>query len=175
MKHDGNYYAKRPHQHGEKERRHRHRSKSVFDSRPPVLANALDLPSLPSGLQTEKTVSDRKHHASVFSSITSAEEESAASKKRKSDSASTAVNRSSPHISHQTTSNGDHNYYYKNAVAKHDYESSDEDRHFKRRRSRYESSPSPSVKEGRHSSRGSREKGVIAATVGRLSAADMPS
>ncbi|KAL8111491.1 hypothetical protein AgCh_019267 [Apium graveolens] len=154
VKHDDNYHVQRPHQHGEKdmekERRHRHRSMSVLDSRPPVLASALDLPSR---LQTEKTISDRKHNASVFSGITSAKE-SAASKKRKYDSASpSAVNRSSPHRSHRT-SNGDHKYHRKNAAAGHDYESSDEDRHFKRRRSRYESSPSPAVKEGRHSNRG---------------------
>ena len=40
----------------------------------------------------------------------------------------------------------------------HDYESSDDDRHFKRRPSRYEAPPAPAVEEGRHSSRGSRER-----------------
>lgn len=74
--------------------------------------------------------------------------------KRKFDSASpSAVNRSARHRSHRTTSNGDHKDHRRNAAGERDYESSDDDRHFKRRHSRYESSPSPAVKKGRHTSR----------------------
>ncbi|XP_074328754.1 E3 ubiquitin ligase PARAQUAT TOLERANCE 3-like isoform X3 [Apium graveolens] len=174
MKYEDDYYEERPHQHREKERRHHHRSVSETTSaaRSPVPPETVDLPPLPSKSSTDKTIADRKHKASVFARITFPEGESAAaSKKRKlGSSPPSAVNGSSHHSSHshRATSNGYHEDHRKTATAvsknsynyadEHDYESSDDDRHFKRRPSRYEASPAPIVEEGRHSSRGSRER-----------------
>lgn len=163
-KYDDDYHTERSHHRREKERGNRHQSRSGSASRPPVLADTLDEPSVSSKLLTNKTISDCKYKASVSSCITFPKEESAASKKRKIDTSPSAVIGSSHHRSHRMTSNGDHKDHCKYASAENDYESSDEDRHFKRRRSRYESSPSTAAKEGRHSSRGLKEKGVTAAS-----------
>ncbi|XP_017231853.1 E3 ubiquitin ligase PQT3-like isoform X2 [Daucus carota subsp. sativus] len=163
-KYDDDYYTERSHHRREKECGYRHQSRSGSASRPPVLADNSDEPSLSSKFLTNKARSDCKYKASVSSRITSPKEESADSKKRKLDTSPSAVIGSSHRRSHRMTSNGDHKDHCEIASAGNDYESSDEDRHFKRRRSRYESSPSPPVKEGRHSSRGLKETGVTAAS-----------
>ncbi|KAI3828900.1 hypothetical protein L1987_03011 [Smallanthus sonchifolius] len=85
--------------------------------------------------------SDRKHKPSVFSRISFPEEEAAAaaaaSKKRKltSSSSEAASAGGSAAVSRKSSTST------ATAAATIDYESSDDDRHFKRRPSRYESSP----------------------------------
>ncbi|XP_027335778.1 E3 ubiquitin ligase PQT3-like isoform X2 [Abrus precatorius] len=106
---------------------------------------------------------DRKQKASVFSRISFPAEEEVPNKKRKVSTSSTTepvtttASASSAHL--KTGPNGYYEVRKSNAAA--DYESSDDERHFKRRPSRYEPSPPPPAAdwedEGRHS-RGSRER-----------------
>ncbi|KAM0069782.1 putative transcription factor interactor and regulator CCHC(Zn) family [Helianthus debilis subsp. tardiflorus] len=104
----------------------------ISDSKPVAAAEA-----------TATSGGDRKHKPSVFSRISFPEEEAAAaaavaaSKKRKltsSSSEATSVGGSAV-VSRKSSTNT------AAAAASVDYESSDDDRHFKRRPSRYESSP----------------------------------
>ncbi|KAG5056950.1 hypothetical protein JHK82_011950 [Glycine max] len=112
---------------------------------------------------------DRKQKASVFSRISFPAEEELPKKRKVTASSTTepaaaaaaaaaAPTASSAHL--KTMSNG---YYEgrKSSSAVADYESSDDERHFKRRPSRYEPSPPPQPaeweEEGRHS-RGTRER-----------------
>ncbi|CAI8609575.1 unnamed protein product [Vicia faba] len=103
---------------------------------------------------------DRKHKASVFTRISFPSEEEAAAKKRK--ISATSVTESSTATA--SASAAPSNSYYegrKSNTDMDDYESSDDERHFKRRPSRYEPSPPPQTtdwkEEGRHS-RGTRDR-----------------
>ncbi|KAL8263750.1 hypothetical protein R6Q59_021880 [Mikania micrantha] len=120
------------HHHSSQQHKSHRRSESSSTRRPSQAPPTSDSkPVAPSAAAT--ATSDGKHKPSVFSRISFPEEEAAAaSKKRKiatssSETASVAVSRKS---STKTAT----------AVTA-DYESSDDDRHFKRRPSRYESSP----------------------------------
>ncbi|XP_017637722.1 E3 ubiquitin ligase PARAQUAT TOLERANCE 3-like isoform X1 [Gossypium arboreum] len=147
----------------ERDRHHHHHDRSESSK------HSLE-PATKATSSTATAGTDKKPKASVFSRISFPEEE-ISKKKRKISSDAPA---SSGH--HKPSSNG---YDYKtsssakpvsatssgggrkssssNAV---DYESSDDDRHFKRKPSRYESSPLPSAEweEERRHSRGSRER-----------------
>ncbi|XP_059657589.1 E3 ubiquitin ligase PARAQUAT TOLERANCE 3-like isoform X2 [Cornus florida] len=157
---------------------HTHHRPDSLSSKPP--SAPIDPP--PRTTTTTTTAADRKQKASVFSRISFPEEEAAAaaaaaSKKRKlSSEALVSASASSGH--HKATSNGYHEDYKtsssslkkpapaatsrKSASVAVDYDSSDDERHFKRRPSRYEASPPAAnvmewEEEARHS-RGSRER-----------------
>lgn len=178
VKHDNNFYDEHSHQPPKKVRLHHHESEFVSATKTPIPSITVGLP-LPSQTSTEETLSDWKNKASVLARITFPEAESAVFKKRKLGSYSPAVNGSSHHRSHSMISNKYHKDHHKTAASvsnsceyyadHHDHESSYDDRHFKRRLSRYESSPTVALKEGKHSNRGWRKKGVMAASIGRLS------
>ncbi|KAL3499620.1 hypothetical protein ACH5RR_038713 [Cinchona calisaya] len=167
------YYQDSHHHHQDHidERHHRdhpHRSSSSSSRR----RSEHDTKPTPEPPAAPKTISaaDKKHKASVFSRISFPPEDEAAPKKRKV-SSSTEAPASGSGRHRAPSSNG----YYddhkaasttrkSSAPAAVDYESSDDDRHFKRRPSRYESSPRPvaaaAIKwedEPRHSKR-EREK-----------------
>ncbi|KAL2518151.1 DWNN domain [Abeliophyllum distichum] len=105
------------------------------------------------------SAADKKQKASVFSRISFPREDSTASKKRKLSSSSTEapVNATSNHL-RAAVSNGYHEEHKgpvsgsrrsvattKASASAVDYESSDDDRHFKRKPSKYTSSPSPAA------------------------------
>lgn len=138
---------------------HHHEHRRSDASRPPAPSSATT--------DASKSAADRKHKASVFSRISFPEEE--VSKKRKISSstenrssayddheapgASASVGVAAAATHHRATSNG-----YKSVI---DHDSSDDDRHFKRKPSRYEPSPPPAVEwqeEGGRHSRSSRER-----------------
>ncbi|XP_074356228.1 E3 ubiquitin ligase PQT3-like [Apium graveolens] len=161
VNHDNYNYDEHTHQPRKKLRLHHHESEFVSATRTAIPSNTVDLP-LPSQASTFP-----EGHAAVV-------------KKTKLGSSSPAINGSSPHRSHTMTSNKYHEDHHKAAAAAvsnryeyyaehHDYESSDDDRNFKRRPSRYDSSPTTALKERKHSNRRWREEGVMAASIGRLS------
>ncbi|XP_074361175.1 E3 ubiquitin ligase PQT3-like [Apium graveolens] len=175
-KQDEIYSEEHPHQPPKKERQYHHRSESelVSASRSPILP--VDLPSLQFKSSTWETISDRKQKASVFARISFPEAESPVYKKRKLANSSPTEFGLTNHRSHNMTSNG-YQCDTPAAVLKNKcnyadgdiYELRDDDRNLKRRAWRYESSPGPAMVKGRHSTTGRREKGVIAASVSRLS------
>ncbi|KAH9607123.1 hypothetical protein KSS87_005051 [Heliosperma pusillum] len=135
----------------DRERTHRHRS----ESRPPATAAEAAAAAAQAAL-------DKKHKASVFSRISFPEEELPKKRKvsdepkPKSKSAAkdhdTGGSGSGSGHHHQkrsattsSTANGyhDHESVKKSVVAAMEYESSDDERHFKRKPSRYEPSPPP--------------------------------
>ncbi|GFS42266.1 DWNN domain, a CCHC-type zinc finger [Actinidia rufa] len=156
----------REHQHHHSHQHHRSESSAARSS-----SATLEPPP-------KSTSADRKQKVSVFSRISFPDEEQAAvSKKRKLSSSEAPVGgsaTSSGHHSHRAFANGYHEDHKTKAVSVSvsrkssaaaatavDYESSDDERHFKRKPSRYESSPPAAAaaeyEEGRHS-RGSRER-----------------
>ncbi|KAL9326728.1 hypothetical protein ACSQ67_007373 [Phaseolus vulgaris] len=147
---DRDYEHERHHHH----RHHRSESSSRRSSEPVTKA-----PS-----NAALAAADRKQKASVFSRISFPAEEEPAKKRKVIASSTTepaaaaaAPGASSAHL--KAVPNG---YYEgRKGSAAADYESSDDERHFKRRPSRYEPSPPPQAMEwedeGRHS-RGSRER-----------------
>ncbi|PWA54241.1 DWNN domain, a CCHC-type zinc finger [Artemisia annua] len=127
------------HRHSQQPKSHRH-SESSSTRKPPQAPATSDSKTVaPAAAATATSAaSDRKHKPSVFSRISFPEEEALAaakiSKKRKTSSSSEAASAGgSAPVSRKSSS--------KTAVETVDYESSDDDRHFKRRPSRYESSP----------------------------------
>ncbi|CAA2974901.1 Hypothetical predicted protein [Olea europaea subsp. europaea] len=129
-------------------------------------------PVPPIALASNTLTTDQKQKPSIFSRISYPEKDMAASKKRKVLSSTTAAPGSNSGSHRVSASNGYHEEHKslavsrKNAAASVDYESSDDDRHFKhfkRRPSRYTSSPPPTAagkwegEESRHS-QGSRER-----------------
>ncbi|KAK6935154.1 Zinc knuckle CX2CX3GHX4C [Dillenia turbinata] len=137
--------------------RHHHRSESYSSVKP----SSSEPPAKP-----PVTVSDRKQKASVFSRISFPDEETVKKRKVSSSAAAETVappsSSSSHHHGHRAL-NGYREEYTKVASGKRsgavDYESSDEERHFKRKPSRYEPSPPPPdwEEEGRHSGGGSKD------------------
>ncbi|KAH9777174.1 E3 ubiquitin ligase PQT3-like [Citrus sinensis] len=139
----------------ERDRNHHHRteSSSKHSSEPPTTTTS----SKPTS--TAAAGADKKHKGSVFSRISFPEEEAAAAaaKKRKisiSSSSEAVVSGVSGHQKLPTNTNGYYDDYksssshsakaLKTAASRGaDYESSDDDRHFKRKPSRYEPSPPP--------------------------------
>ncbi|CAI9772480.1 unnamed protein product [Fraxinus pennsylvanica] len=127
-------------------------------------------PSVPPvALASSTLTSDQKQKTSVFSRISFPEKDVAASKKRKLSSSTSAAPGSISGSHRVSASNVYHEEHKvvpgsrKSAVDSMEYESSDDDRHFKRRPSRYTSSSPPAVAEkweGEESrrSRGSRER-----------------
>ncbi|KAL0329492.1 UNVERIFIED_CONTAM: E3 ubiquitin ligase PARAQUAT TOLERANCE 3 [Sesamum radiatum] len=149
--------------------------RGIPDRRPGTLSSHLPRRNLTMTSLTMKTTtasssaSDKKK-ASVFSRISFPENESSAPKKRKLSSSSEVPPTGTS--SHRTSalSNGHHDEHKAAsgsrksgaavAVAAVDHDSSDDERHFKRRPSRYASSPQPAAsaeEEPRHS-RGSRDR-----------------
>ncbi|KAK6947556.1 DWNN domain [Dillenia turbinata] len=134
--------------------RHHHRSESSSSAKP-----SLSEPLV--------TVSDQKQKVSVFSRISFPDEEPVKKRKVSSSAADESVapplSSSSHHHGHRAP-NGYQEEYTKGVSSKRsgavDYESSDEERHFKRKPSRYEPSPPPPdwEEEGRHSGRGSKDR-----------------
>ncbi|KAF2299075.1 hypothetical protein GH714_030409 [Hevea brasiliensis] len=154
-----------------------------------------ELPAKASSETTAKpassAIADRKQKASVFSRISFPEEELAKKKRKLSSSGEAPVavaggsSASSDHHKSSSTANGYYDDYNSSSVkatsvsasgggkksnssAAMDYESSDDERHFKRKPSRYEASPHhqqsgkrmPSIQEG-------QEKGTGNASIGR--------
>ncbi|KAK1564314.1 hypothetical protein Q3G72_000461 [Acer saccharum] len=143
---------------------HHHRSES---SSKPSSETAIKASS------TTMTASDKKSKASVFSRISFPEQEAINAAKKRKMSSSSATTEAVPSAHHKSSSNGYYDGYKSSSTAKAiksssaaavDYESSDEDRHFKRKPSRYEPSPPPPTEweeEPRHSrgsGSGSRER-----------------
>ncbi|KAK2983005.1 hypothetical protein RJ640_012880 [Escallonia rubra] len=133
--------------------RSHHRSETSTGSRPQAAPTSEPAPpkssSTTSAAAAAAAAAAEQKKASVFSRISFPEGEAAASKKRKV-AASTS----------EAPANGYHEDSYKakkSLAAAVDYESSDDDRHFKRRPARYESSLPAAAEEPRHG-RGSREK-----------------
>ncbi|XP_024996165.1 E3 ubiquitin ligase PARAQUAT TOLERANCE 3 isoform X1 [Cynara cardunculus var. scolymus] len=131
------------HHHAQQHKSHR-RSESSTTRRPPQAPLTSDPKAVTAAAAASAatSASDRKHKPSVFSRISFPEEEAAAaaaaaSKKRKlTSSSSEAASAGGPTaVSRKSSTNSSA------AGASVDYESSDDDRHFKRRPSRYESSP----------------------------------
>lgn len=160
---EDHHYNHRDYSEDRRHREHHHRSshpRSESSSKP-----TSEPPPAPPVLKSS-SLADKKQKASVFSRISFPAEELAASKKRKasssSDAAAGAVT-STASGSHKGTSNG---YYEEHkatsgsrksaAALTVDNDSSDDDRHFKRRPSRYESSP-PALTAAAEP-RGSRDK-----------------
>ncbi|KAK3005433.1 hypothetical protein RJ639_017111 [Escallonia herrerae] len=134
--------------------RSHHRSESSTGSRPQAAPTSEPAPpkssSTTSAAAAAAAAAAERKKASVFSRISFPEGEAAASKKRKV-AAST----------YEALANGYHEDSYKtkkSLAAAVDYESSDDDRHFKRRPARYESSPPAVLAEEPRHGRGSREK-----------------
>ncbi|XP_031252792.1 E3 ubiquitin ligase PQT3-like [Pistacia vera] len=146
----------------ERERHHHHHhhrseSSSKPSSETVVKSTSTSTPTM--------SAADKKHKLSVFSRISFPEEEAANAKKRKLSSSSSAATTEAA----KPSSNG---FYedYKSSSAKLlksgcgvDYESSDDDRHFKRKPSRYEATPQPPPaveweEEPRHSRGSTRER-----------------
>ncbi|XP_059440781.1 E3 ubiquitin ligase PQT3-like isoform X2 [Corylus avellana] len=160
---DRNY---RDRDHDQERDRHHHHHHSESSARPALETS--------SKAAATAAAAERKHKLSVFSRISFPAEE--VSKKRKVSSSSEA-----PLATHhqKASANGGSYDDYKSASTKAasvtsgtagrksssgvDYESSDDDRHFKRKPSRYEPSPPPPLQaeweeDARHHSRGSRER-----------------
>ncbi|XP_057977019.1 E3 ubiquitin ligase PARAQUAT TOLERANCE 3-like isoform X2 [Malania oleifera] len=153
--------------HDRHEHHHHHRSESS------ARASSASAAASTATEAASKSAADRKQKASVFSRISFPAEE-ALSKKRKLPSSTEAPgsSASSAH-NHRSLSNGYHEEWKPSSTAKAvpssggagkrgaaDYESSDDERHFKRKPSRYEPSPPSATEweeEGRHS-KGSRER-----------------
>ncbi|KAF7810115.1 E3 ubiquitin ligase PQT3-like isoform X1 [Senna tora] len=96
---------------------------------------------------------ERKHKASVFSRISFPEGEVSKKRKMSTSSSTEPAGATVTSSHHKAASNGYYDDYKSKSSV--DYESSDEERHFKRRPSRYEPSPSPPPQgdweeEGRH-------------------------
>lgn len=127
-KHDDDHHAEHTSQPMKKARLHDHQSGLVSATKLPILPEPVDLPPLAS------------RSSNVLARITFPEGESTAFKKRKLCSSAAAVNVSSHHRSHITTSNGYHEDHHKIAAAvsknSYNYESSHNGRHFKRMRNR---------------------------------------
>ncbi|XP_044476654.1 E3 ubiquitin ligase PQT3-like [Mangifera indica] len=111
-----------------------------------------------------KSMAEKKHKLSSFSRISFREGEATKTKTRKSSSSSSVAAAATKEA--KPSSNGYHEDYKSfsaklpNCVGGVDYESSDDDRHFKRKPSRYEASPQPSQavkRESRHSRGSIRE------------------
>ncbi|KAL2237940.1 UNVERIFIED_CONTAM: E3 ubiquitin ligase PQT3-like protein [Sesamum indicum] len=162
--HEDHHHRREYHDETQRHRDHHHRSSSSsYQRRSESPSEALAPP--PQSL----SASDKKK-ASVFSRISFPENESSAPKKRKLSSSSevpptgTSSHRSSAlpnghHDEHKAVS-GSRKSGATVAVAAVDHDSSDDERHFKRRPSRYASSPQPAAsaeEEPRHS-RGSRDR-----------------
>ncbi|KAK4389513.1 E3 ubiquitin ligase PQT3-like [Sesamum angolense] len=163
--HEDHHHRREYHDETHRHRDHHHRSSSSssYQRRSESPSEALAPPPQSS------SASDKKK-ASVFSRISFPENESAAPKKRKLSSSSevpptgTSSHRSSAlsnghHDEHKAAS-GSRKSGAAVAVAAVDHDSSDDERHFKRRPSRYASSPQPAAsaeEEPRHS-RGSRDR-----------------
>ena len=134
-----------------------------------------DLPPPPSKYSTGKSEYAWKRKASVLSRITDPEGEMAVLKKRKLGNSFPTVNGLSHQRSHSRTSNQYHKDQWNTVVAtsKNIYEYADNhddnDRHFKRRPSKYEISHVPVVADSRRTGRGWTEKRVIAASISGLS------
>ncbi|CAN1333667.1 E3 ubiquitin ligase PQT3-like [Linum perenne] len=142
---------------GENDHHHRKRSESSSKSTASDAAAA-----------AAAEAAERKRKASVFSRISFPEGEAA--KKKKSSSSSTTVEAAS--TVGKSSSSAANGYHEKksasgtttrksSSIATADYESSDEDRHFKRKPSRYEPSPPPAAEwedDVKHSSRSSRDR-----------------
>ena len=159
---DQDYAHDRHHHH----RHHRSGSSSRPSSEPVTKTSS-------AAAATAASAAERKHKASVFSRISFPEGE--VIKKRKLSSSSAEAGTASVSTAHhKAASNGYYEDYKSGSLktvpansagrkssAVPDYESSDDERHFKRRPSRYEPSPPPAQadweEEGRHS-RGSKER-----------------
>ncbi|KAL0395133.1 UNVERIFIED_CONTAM: E3 ubiquitin ligase PQT3-like [Sesamum latifolium] len=161
--HEDHHHRREYHDETHRHRDHHRSSSSSYQRRSESPSEALAPP--PQSL----SASDKKK-ASVFSRISFPENESSAPKKRKLSSSSevpptgTSSHRSSAlsnghHDEHKAAS-GSRKSAAAVAVAAVDHDSSDDERHFKRRPSRYASSPQPAASaedEPRHS-RGSRDR-----------------
>ncbi|KAG5523827.1 hypothetical protein RHGRI_030727 [Rhododendron griersonianum] len=153
---------------------HNHRSessagRSSLEPPPPQPKSTTTATTAPTLSKSASAAADRKQKPSVFSRISFPAEESSSKKRKLPSSLSNApVASSSGHHSHsgRTTANGYHEDYKKTtsssrksaAAAEVDYESSEEDeRHFKRRPSRYKEEEVEAEETPRHS-RGSRDR-----------------
>ncbi|XP_061337010.1 E3 ubiquitin ligase PQT3-like [Gastrolobium bilobum] len=148
-------------------RHHRSESSSRMSSEP--VTKTSSNAATAAAAAAAAAAADRKQKASVFSRISFPAEEEVTKKRKVSGSSTTeaaAVNASgsgsasaASSAHNKAVSNGYYEGRKRNAAA--DYESSDDERHFKRRPSRYEPSPPPQAadweEEGRHS-RGTRER-----------------
>ncbi|XP_058764496.1 E3 ubiquitin ligase PQT3-like [Vicia villosa] len=135
-------------------------AKSTSRKSPEPVAKSSSNASQAMAAAAAAAAAERKHKASVFTRISFPSEEEAAAKKRK--LSTTSVTESSTAIASASAAPS-HSYYEgkKSNADMDDYESSDDERHFKRRPSRYEPSPPPQAtdwkEEGRHS-RGTRDR-----------------
>ncbi|XP_076918368.1 E3 ubiquitin ligase PARAQUAT TOLERANCE 3-like isoform X3 [Bidens hawaiensis] len=135
-RYDYDDYEDRHHHHHSSHKSHR-RSESSSTRRSSQAPPSSDFKPIAASASATAAASDGKHKPSVFSRISFPEEEAAAaaSKKRKvTSSSSEAAAGGSVAVSRKSSSKT-------TSAASADYESSDDDRHFKRRPSRYESSP----------------------------------
>ncbi|CAI9095751.1 OLC1v1031757C3 [Oldenlandia corymbosa var. corymbosa] len=176
QKKDERHHQETDHHHREPKddrhhRDHPHRSSSSSQHRAELAAKAAAkvAPEAPSSPSSKTMSAADKKKASVFSRISfPAEDQVAASKKRKLSSSSEPPATASG--THKASSNGHYEAKVPSGSTKKsatsaaslDYESSDDDRHFKRRPSRYESSPPVAAtmdreEEPRHS-KGSKER-----------------
>ncbi|XP_019150253.1 PREDICTED: zinc finger CCCH domain-containing protein 18-like [Ipomoea nil] len=166
---DRDHHRDRDRDHHGPDREHHQRSKLSDGSAKPSSTS-----SEPPTAASKAALDDKKSKRSVFSRISFPEEEAAAaaaSKKQKMSSSNEAS--ASASASHRATSNG-HVEDQKALVASRsrkpvaaatDYDSSDDERHFKRRPSRYEPSPPPQQEREREGdkhhprhSKGSRDR-----------------
>lgn len=131
---------------------HHHHRPSDSSARPPPSAAA----------ESSRSLADRKAKPSVFSRISFPEEEPTKKRKLSETPSASAI----PNGQHEDWKVSPSSAAASRKSSVTEYESSDEDRHFKRKPSRYEPSPpAPTAKEAeweekeaRHSSRGSRER-----------------
>ncbi|KAJ1422413.1 Zinc finger, RING/FYVE/PHD-type [Sesbania bispinosa] len=148
---DRDFEHERHHHH----RHHRSESSSRMSSEPVTKTSA--------NATAAAIAADRRQKASVFSRISFPAEEEASKKRTVSTSSTTEATAATGGASAAASSTHKSNGYYEGRKSNDmaDYESSDDERHFKRRPSRYEPSPPPQAakweEDGRHS-RGSRER-----------------
>ncbi|KAL5748450.1 hypothetical protein ACOSP7_025491 [Xanthoceras sorbifolium] len=147
----------------ERDRHHHHHHHRPESSSKPSTETAMKAAST-------TVTSDKRSKASVFSRISFPEQEAINASKKRKIASSSATTEAVPPAHHKSSSNGYYNDY-KSPTAKAiksssgaamDYESSDDDRHFKRKPARYEPSPTPPTQteweeDPRHS-KGSRER-----------------
>ncbi|OAY60062.1 E3 ubiquitin ligase PQT3-like isoform X3 [Manihot esculenta] len=165
--HDYDYDRERDR--GERDHHHRHHH---HRSEPPAKASS------EATKPASSTIADRKQKASVFSRISFPEEELATKKRKLSSSGEApaavagATSASAAHHKSSSSVNGYYDDYNSSSVKvtsvsasgggkkSMDYESSDDERHFKRKPSRYEPSPPPPAdwEEDAKHSRGQRER-----------------
>ncbi|XP_057547577.1 E3 ubiquitin ligase PARAQUAT TOLERANCE 3-like [Amaranthus tricolor] len=147
--HEREREREREREHHEREKDHHEREREQREHRTHSKSSSTKQPSSSDAVPAS---SDKKHKASVFSRISFPEEEP--SKKRKVSAEPKAkarpklVSKDNDAHHHKTVPSSSANGYYhdtgtKSAAAALDYESSDDERHFKRKPSRYEPSPPP--------------------------------